>query len=73
MGVLTAVVLAAAMQAAQPSIFPQSTIQAPGPDGPLVGTMLAPDSAHPPVVLIVPGSGPTDHNGNGPHGLRAST
>ena len=72
MGLLTAVALAAATQAMS-SIFIQSTIQAPGPDGPLVATMLAPETRDAPVVLIVPGSGPTNHDGDGPRGLRAGT
>ena len=47
-------------------------IQAPGPLGPLAGTLLrAP--AQGPVVLVVPGSGPTDRDGNSPLGVRAST
>ena len=35
--------------------------------------MLSPGSPDGPVVLIVPGSGPTDRDGNSPHGLKAST
>jgi pimeloyl-ACP methyl ester carboxylesterase len=47
-------------------------IEAPGPLGPLAGTLLR--AAGPgPVVLIVPGSGPTDRDGNSPLGIRAST
>ncbi|UWU92660.1 alpha/beta hydrolase [Bradyrhizobium sp. CB1015] len=49
------------------------TFQIPGPHGPLAGTMLAPGSSSAPVVLIVPGSGPTDRDGNGPAGLMAAT
>ncbi|WP_322029484.1 alpha/beta hydrolase [Paraburkholderia sp. J76] len=48
-------------------------IEAPGPAGPLRGTLLSPGASNAPVVLIVPGSGPTDRNGNGPIGLNAST
>ncbi|MGS0895329.1 alpha/beta hydrolase [Burkholderia stagnalis] len=48
-------------------------IAAPGPAGPLRGTLLSPAENHAPVVLIIPGSGPTDRDGNGPNGLRAST
>ncbi|MBN3779883.1 alpha/beta hydrolase [Burkholderia sp. Ac-20345] len=51
----------------------QTEIEAPGPVGPLKGTLLSPDIADAPVVLIVPGSGPTDRNGNAPNGLQAST
>lgn len=47
-------------------------IEAPGPLGPLAGTLV--QTAEPgPVALIVPGSGPTDRDGNGPLGIRAST
>ncbi|MCM3155823.1 lysophospholipase, partial [Priestia megaterium] len=45
----------------------------PGPVGPLSGTLSSPAAGDAPVVLIVPGSGPTDRNGNGPNGLQAST
>jgi hypothetical protein len=44
---------------------------APGPQGPLEGTFLdAGKSA--PVVLIIPGSGPTDRDGNNPMGVTSS-
>ena len=49
------------------------TIEAPGPAGPLSGTVLGPPDSHAPVVLIVPGSGPTDRDGNSPLGVRASS
>lgn len=48
-------------------------IEAPGPAGPLSGTALGPSSTEGPVVLIVPGSGPTDRDGNNPLGVRASS
>lgn len=51
----------------------QTDIEAPGPAGPLRGTLLSPATADVPVVLIVPGSGPTDRNGNNPYGIQAST
>jgi hypothetical protein len=50
----------------------ESVIEAPGPDGTLQGTLLQP-SGKVPVVLIVPGSGPTDRDGNNPMGLHASS
>jgi pimeloyl-ACP methyl ester carboxylesterase len=66
---LMALVLAAwgRMAAAAPA---ETEIQAPGPEGPLAGTLVAPN--HGPVVLIIPGSGPTDRDGNNPGGIRAS-
>ncbi len=48
-------------------------IEAPGPNGPLSGTLLGPTDPGAPVVLIVPGSGPTNRDGNSPLGIRAST
>lgn len=41
--------------------------------GPLKGTIIWPDGTAPvPVVLILPGSGPTDRNGNAPGGLNTN-
>lgn len=41
------------------------TVQIPGPSGPLEGELLAPDdAAH--VVVLIPGSGPIDRDGNSP-------
>lgn len=43
-------------------------VQIPGPGGPLEAEMLAHDgAAH--VVVLIPGSGPTDRDGNSPQGL----
>lgn len=50
-----------------------SQIVAQGPVGSLGGTLLMPEGSSAPIVLIVPGSGPTDRDGNGPLGLNAST
>jgi hypothetical protein len=46
-------------------------ITAPGPEGPLAGTLLS-AGAKAPVVLIIPGSGPTDRDGNNPLGVTAA-
>lgn len=60
--------LAAALAAAQPAERP---ITAPGPLAPLSGTLMdAGEKA--PVVLIIPGSGPTDRDGNNPLGVKAA-
>ena len=48
-------------------------LEAAGPLGPLKGTLLMPGSAPVAVVLIIPGSGPTDRDGNRPAGMKAST
>ena len=45
-------------------------IEAPGPEGALAGTFLDAGKGAP-VVLIVPGSGPTDRDGNSPMGVTA--
>lgn len=53
----------------------ETQITAPGPQGALAGTMTLPDGAladDMPVLLILPGSGPTDRNGNSPLGIRAA-
>src|SRR3954463_16774488 len=47
-------------------------VEAPGPQGPLKGTMLSAPSPHAPIVLIIPGSGPTDRDGNNPLGVTAA-
>lgn len=70
MGPFSAVLAAASIAAA-----PVSTeVEAPGPSGPLRGTLLTPAEAQgAPVVLIVPGSGATDRDGNStPNGVSAA-
>lgn len=44
--------------------FSETVLDAAGPKGPLKGTLLIPNSKPTAVVLIVPGSGPTDKDGN---------
>jgi pimeloyl-ACP methyl ester carboxylesterase len=55
----------------------ETFVDATGPVGPLKGTMLVPnlvpDLVPGPVALIIPGSGPTDRDGNNPAGINAST
>jgi len=51
----------------------ETELKAPGPNGALAGTLLAADVAGAPPVLMIPGSGPTDRNGNNPMGIKAST
>lgn len=51
-------------------------MEAPGPQGPLKGSYLAPErGAGPetPVLLIIPGSGPTDRDGNSPLGIKSGS
>ncbi|WP_375289925.1 alpha/beta hydrolase [Qipengyuania sp.] len=47
-------------------------ITAPGPAGDLSGTLVRP-AADKPVILIIPGSGPTDRDGNSPLGISAGS
>jgi len=47
-------------------------ITAPGPEGDLAGTLIAPADGKP-TVLIIPGSGPTDRDGNSPMGVTAAS
>ena len=61
---MLSILVAAATAAAVP-------MTAPGPQGPLAGTFLD-AGANAPVVLIIPGSGPTDRDGNNPAGITAA-
>jgi pimeloyl-ACP methyl ester carboxylesterase len=58
---------------AAPAGQAESFVEAAGPLAPLKGTMLSPGPAKAPVVLIIPGSGPTDRDGNNSRGLKASS
>lgn len=58
--------------AAVPVTFSEAVLDAAGPKGSLKGTLLTPNSKPTAVVLIVPGSGPTDRDGNNPFGVNAS-
>lgn len=70
-----AITLSVALVAAPALVAPTQTyVRVQGPSGLLQGTMLAPaDATGAPVVLIIPGSGPTDRDGNSPLGVKAST
>lgn len=71
---LSASYFALALAVAMPATAsPQTDISAPGPNGALKGTLINSDKANAPVVLIIPGSGPTDRDGNSPLGVNAST
>lgn len=45
---------------------------APGPSGALAGTLIDPDPKAP-LVVIIPGSGPTDRDGNNPMGIKGAS
>ena len=57
---------AAALIALTPAPAVQTEVEAAGAAGPLRGTMLAPATGARAVVLILPGSGTIDRDGNGP-------
>jgi len=73
LSLLAPVALSTAAVAASPSAPVQTYVQAPGPLGPLKGTMLSPASGRLAMMLIIPGSGPTDRDGNNPLGVKAAT
>ncbi|MES2097485.1 MAG: alpha/beta fold hydrolase [Pseudomonadota bacterium] len=60
--VAAASIALAAMPAAAQTLTPVE-LTAPGPEGPLAGTLIDPDPKAP-LVVILPGSGPTDRDGN---------
>lgn len=71
----SALILAAALVAAPLSANAapvESFVEAQGPTGTLKGTMLSPGKDAP-ILLIIPGSGPTDRDGNSPLGVRGSS
>ncbi len=47
-------------------------ITAPGPEGDLAGTLIPPAEGQP-TILIIPGSGPTDRDGNNPLGVTSAS
>lgn len=57
---------------AEPAAAAGEAIEAAGPQGPLSGTLLAGAGEEAPVALIIPGSGPTDRDGNNPLGVSAA-
>jgi len=59
--------MSAGAAAAQQSV-PEVAVEAPGPQGALAGTMIE-STPGAPVVLIIPGSGPTDRNGDNRYGI----
>lgn len=57
-----------------PAIAHAEEVEVAGPQGPLKGTLVVPaDALQPPTAIIIPGSGPTDRDGNSPLGIRAAT
>ena len=69
---MLAALIAAALAASVPVAPVETAMEATGPHGPLKGTMLAPAGTPRATILIVPGSGPTDRDGNNPMGVKAA-
>jgi uncharacterized protein len=53
------------------SVAAASPIEAPGPSGPLAGTLIDAGKGAP-IIVIIPGSGPTDRDGNNSMGVAAA-
>ncbi len=51
----------------------EQVVQIPGPQGPLQGALLSGSAPSAPLVLIIPGSGPTNRDGNSPLGIGAAS
>jgi pimeloyl-ACP methyl ester carboxylesterase len=66
-----AIAAMALLSASAGSAQPVQEITAPGPQGDLHGSVIAPENGGP-ILLIIPGSGPTDRDGNSPAGLSAA-
>lgn len=64
--------IAAALATAQATAPTERQLAAPGPLAPLAGTLLD-AGKRAPVVVIIPGSGPTDRDGNNPLGVAAAS
>jgi uncharacterized protein len=65
-------ILVAAMAAPIMAAPKSSELTAKGPEGPLAGTLIEAKTSAP-LVLIIPGSGPTDRDGNNPLGVSSSS
>ena len=63
--------LAGMLLAAASPAFGQEPLTAAGPQGVLAGTLVRPAEGQP-VILVIPGSGPTDRDGNNPAGVTAA-
>ena len=68
---MTALMMSAALAAVAPAAPVDRQLTAPGPLAPLSGTMLD-AGKRAPVMIIIPGSGPTDRDGNSPLGVTAA-
>lgn len=67
--ILATLMAAAQAVASPPAAAPDIEMTVPGPQGPLAGSLLRPAGAPHAAVIIVPGSGPTDRNGDNRMGV----
>ena len=67
------VLLASALTLAQTAAPLSTEVALPSQPAPLYGTLLTPAGATTAVAVIIPGSGPTDRDGNSPLGVSAGT
>lgn len=65
--------IALAMMMALAAIPAGEEVTIAGPQAPLAGTYQAGDKTGGPVVVIIPGSGPTDRNGDNPMGIKGQS
>lgn len=65
--------LFAAMTVLAAAALPSEEISVPGPAGELKGIWTKAEDAAAPVIVIIPGSGPTDRDGNSPLGIKAGS
>lgn len=68
---IRSIMLAASLTATAAAGSAGVEVTVPGPQGPLAGTLIDPGKDAP-AVLIIPGSGPTDRDGNNPLGVRGA-
>lgn len=68
----TMIVAAVKTAAVATAVTVPVTVTVPGPQGPLAGTLLNAGKGVP-VVVVIPGSGPTDRDGNNPLGVTAAS
>lgn len=66
---IRSMLLAASLAATAAAAPAGVDVTVPGPQGPLAGTLVDP-GADAPAILIIPGSGPTDRDGNNPLGVK---
>ncbi len=71
LGAAVAAFLLASSAMAQQAVPAGVEVEAAGPDGPLKGTLLDAGKGAP-IAIIIPGSGPTDRDGNNPMGVKAA-